>query len=174
MPRALLLSPEPPRLGKITEKPGPTAVRDTGAYFSIKHRMSVSLKLKIGTSLNYSVIILIFKDLFPLPPPEASQVHRFLTTDHLPAVSARTAAHQVEDGLREPPHSISSTREQASLSQTAPNVDMELRLRAFRQHGNKLALAHSVQTAAISVDFQGSSCKLYPVPIYSMCGAHEH
>lgn len=105
MLRALLLSPEPPRLGKVTEKPAPTAVRDSGAYFCIKHRMSASLKMRTGTSLNYSVIILIFKDLFPLPPPEAAQVHRFLTTDHLPAVSARTAAHQVEDGSREPLHS---------------------------------------------------------------------
>lgn len=61
--------------------------------------------MRIVTSLNYSVIILIFKDIFPPPTPAASQVHRFLTTDHLPAVSARTAAHQVEDGPREPLHS---------------------------------------------------------------------
>lgn len=53
---------------------------------------------------NYSVIILIFKDIF-FHPQEASQVRRFLTADHLPTVSARAAAHQVEDGPTEPPHS---------------------------------------------------------------------
>lgn len=33
--------------------------------------------------------------------PEASQVCSFLPTDHLPAVSARTAAHQLEEEPRE-------------------------------------------------------------------------
>lgn len=49
---------------------------------------------------NYSVIILIFKGLL-FTPRSISYTFRFLATDHLPAVSARTAAHQKEDGPRE-------------------------------------------------------------------------
>lgn len=68
---------------------------------------------------NSSVIILIFKDIF-FHPQEASQVRRFLTTDHLPAVSARTAAHRVEDGPTELWGAAPAPGRQGSLSQTAP------------------------------------------------------
>ena len=105
MPRALLLSLKSPRLWKVTKKPAPTAVRDVGAFFPIRHRISVFKDEGSNLINNYSVIILIFKDISPLPPPEASQVRRFLTTAHLLAVSVRTAAHQVEDGPRETLHS---------------------------------------------------------------------
>ena len=53
--------------------------------------------------------------------PEASQVCCFLPTDHLPAASARTAAHQLEEESRELCKALASGR-QADLSQTVPAV----------------------------------------------------
>lgn len=103
VPRALLLYLKLPRLQKVTTKPALTAVRNTGAFFSIEHRKSVFKDEDGDFTNNYSVIILIFKDISL--PPEASHVHRFLPPDHLLVVFARTAVHQVEDGPRGPLHS---------------------------------------------------------------------
>lgn len=61
--------------------------------------------MRMGTSLTIiQSLASSLKNIFLSHPNKASQVHKFLPTDHLPTVSARTAAHQVEDGLREPLH----------------------------------------------------------------------
>lgn len=51
------------------------------------------------------VTLVTIKDISPHTPQSIPGTLRFLPTDHLLAVSARTAACQVEDGPREPLHS---------------------------------------------------------------------
>lgn len=96
MPTAPLLTLKPPSPGKITAKPTPTAV-ETLALFSIKHRIGVFKDESGDLGNTYSVIILTFKDIFfILFPKSIPGTLKFLPADHLPAVSARMAAHQVE------------------------------------------------------------------------------
>lgn len=128
---------------------------------------------------NYSVIILIFKGLL-FTPRSISYTFRFLATDHLPAVSARTAAHQKEAGPRESLHSSRAhLRHQTGrqpchgqpqlLVDDTANLDMEQALRAqLKQHEKGYPVVHTVQCAAVSVDFPRSGFKPYPVLNHGM------